>query len=182
MSAKKKTKSKRKRGAKTAAVKTKAATSKPEAGGKSAKAKKDDGGKRPKRFSALDAFTVSVLKVHRLRQAEHRLNMGPAYEDQGLVFAGPLGQPMDPDALSHTWTRITRSIGLRGVRLHDLRHHHATLLLQEGVHPRVVQERLGHASIALTLDTYSHVLPGLQERAAEAFAQAMEDGRHEASS
>ena len=135
-----------------------------------------------RRSIALDAFTVSVLKVHRVRQAEHRLNMGPAYEDRGLVFAGPLGQPMDPDALSHTWTRITRSIGLRGVRLHDLRHHHATLLLQEGVHPRVVQERLGHASIALTLDTYSHVLPGLQERAAEAFAQAMEDGRHEASS
>ena len=64
--------------------------------------------------------------------------------------------------------------------MHDLRHFHATLLLQRGTHPKIVQERLGHSSIAITLDTYSHVVPGLQEKAALAFAEAMEEGKDQA--
>jgi len=69
---------------------------------------------------------------------------------------------------------IARSIGLRGVRLHDLRHAHATILLQQGVHPKIVQERLGHSTVATTLDIYSHVLPGLQEAAARQFDESFE--------
>ncbi|MFC1945652.1 tyrosine-type recombinase/integrase [Chloroflexota bacterium] len=67
------------------------------------------------------------------------------------------------------WIKLVRRIGLKGVRLHDARHTHASLMLKQGVHPKIVQERLGHASIQLTLDTYSHVAPGLQEAAAVGF-------------
>jgi len=73
--------------------------------------------------------------------------------------------PMDPDQLSKAFLRLVKRLGFR-CRFHDLRHSHATHLLKSGVHPKVASERLGHASIAITLDTYSHVLPGLQEDAA----------------
>ncbi|NVM23772.1 MAG: tyrosine-type recombinase/integrase [Desulfobacterales bacterium] len=69
--------------------------------------------------------------------------------------------------------RIARKAGLQGVRFHDVRHTHATLMLQQGIHPKIVQERLGHATIAVTLDTYSHVLPGMQEAAALRFEEGL---------
>ena len=78
---------------------------------------------------------------------------------------------MNPDTLSAGWARHMRKHKLPQVRFHDLRHAHATLMLTQGVHPKVVSERLGHASIGITLDTYSHVLPTLQKEAAEAFDQ-----------
>ena len=74
-----------------------------------------------------------------------------------------------PDTVSHAWVKLARKTGLEGIRLHDARHSHASLMLKQGVHPKIVQERLGHASIQITLDTYSHVAPGLQEAAAELF-------------
>lgn len=126
-----------------------------------------------RRAIALDEDTVKLLKCHRAAQAESRLRLGEVYEDNGLVFAGPLGKPLDPSVLTRTWERLARKAGLGPVRLHDLRHFHATMLLRQGVHPKVVQERLGHATISVTLDTYSHVVPGMQQAAAEAFAQAM---------
>ena len=72
-------------------------------------------------------------------------------------------------AASHNWIKLVRRIGLAGIRLHDARHSHASLMLKQGVHPKIVQERLGHSSIQITLDTYSHVSPGLQQSAAETF-------------
>ena len=73
-------------------------------------------------------------------------------------------------AASHNWIKLVRRIGLAGIRLHDARHSHASLMLKQGVHPKVVQERLGHSSIQITLDTYSHhVALGLQQSAAETF-------------
>lgn len=126
-----------------------------------------------RRAIVLDPETVAVLRTHRAKQAEHRLRLGEAFEDWDLVFAGPLGGPIDQSVVSRTFDRLKKEVGLTAVRLHDLRHFHATLLLKEGIHPKVVQERLGHATISITLDTYSHVLPGLQERAADAFASAM---------
>lgn len=126
-----------------------------------------------RRAIALDQHTVALLRRHRTAQAERRLRLGDVYQNNGLVFAGPLGKPLDPATLTHVWQRVARKSGLSGVRLHDLRHFHATMLLSQGVHPKVVQERLGHATISITLDTYSHVVPGMQEAAAEAFAQAM---------
>ena len=68
---------------------------------------------------------------------------------------------------------LTRKTGLTGIRLHDARHSHASLMLKQGIHPKIVQERLGHSSIQITLDTYSHVAPGLQEAAAMRFDEAV---------
>jgi integrase len=83
-----------------------------------------------------------------------------------LVFATGIGTPIEPGNLLRAWYGITAAAGVSGLRIHDLRHAHATLLLGQGVHPKVVSERLGHASVNITLDTYSHLLPGLQEAAA----------------
>ena len=80
---------------------------------------------------------------------------------------------MDPEKVTHAFTSIVRTAGLNGVRLHGLRHTHASLMLQAGVHPKVVSERLGHARITVTMDTYSHVLPGLQEDAADRFSKLL---------
>lgn len=102
----------------------------------------------------------------RLRQAEARFLAGPAYGDLDLVFATGIGTPIEPGNLRRSWQRITASAGLSRLRIHDMRHAHATIMLGQGVHPKIVSERLGHASVNITLDTYSHVLPGLQEAAA----------------
>ena len=90
-----------------------------------------------------------------------------------FVFAHPDGTPLDPSTVSHVFSRVVRRAGLAHFRLHDLRHSHATLMLKAGVHPKIVSERLGHSSIRITLDTYSHVLPGLQEVAAERFDEIL---------
>jgi integrase len=79
------------------------------------------------------------------------------------------GQPINPDTFSTAWSRLLVRAGLPHVRFHDLRHAHATLMLLQGVHPKVVSERLGHSSIGITLDIYSHVLPEMQAEAARAF-------------
>jgi integrase len=122
-----------------------------------------------RRAVALSPDAVTLLRQHRARQAEARLLAGPAYADRDLVFATGLGEPVDPGNLRRAWVAIRRRAGLPGLRIHDLRHAHATLMLSGGVHPKIVSERLGHASIAITLDTYSHVLPGLQAAAAAQF-------------
>ncbi len=80
---------------------------------------------------------------------------------------------MDPSVLTRNFEELVKRAGLQGVRLYDLRHFHATMLLQEGTNPKIVQERLGHSSFAVTMDTYSHVVPGLQVQAAKDFASAM---------
>jgi len=77
--------------------------------------------------------------------------------------------PLGPENVLRAWYGINRTAGVPGLRIHDLRHAHATLMLRQGVHPKVVSERLGHASVNITLDTYSHVLPGLQAAAAAGF-------------
>ncbi|MBI2874931.1 MAG: site-specific integrase [Firmicutes bacterium] len=93
--------------------------------------------------------------------------LGEAYEEQGLIITNGNGGPLDPRGVDRAFRRIANAAGFPKFRFHDLRHTHATLLLMQGVHPKVVQERLGHASIRMTLDTYSHVLRGIQEAAAE---------------
>lgn len=86
-----------------------------------------------------------------------------------LVFSREDGSPLRPNALTSAWIRLAKRAGLQGIRLHDARHTHASLMLRQGIHPKIVQERLGHSIIAITLDTYSHVTPGLQEAAANKF-------------
>ena len=95
--------------------------------------------------------------------------LGKPLKDDDLVFSDLEGKPLLPDTITHAWIKLVRRTGLEGIRLHDARHTHASLMLKQGIHPKVVQERLGHASIQITLDTYSHVVPGLQEAAAKRF-------------
>ena len=131
---------------------------------------------KSRRAIALDAETVNMLRELRGNQILLRAELGSVYEDYGLVFPGPSGKPLDPATLTRNFEQLVRGAGL-----HDLRHFHATALLQAGVHLKVVQERLGHASIAITADTYSHVPPSLQRDAAGAFARAMEHSKLSAS-
>ena len=114
-------------------------------------------------------------REHRERQLDERLAWGPAYEDHGLVFCRENGTPIWPRTFSRSFDNHVRDAGLPRIRLHDLRHTHATLALAAGIHPKVVQERLGHATIAITLDTYSHAIPATQEDAAAKIA-ALLDG------
>ena len=126
-----------------------------------------------RRGIALDANTVNVLRAHKAAQAEYRLRLGPLYDDHGLVFGGPSGRPLDPAVLTRNFEKLAKKAGISGLRLHDLRHGHASGLIKAGVHPRVVQDRLGHASSAFTMQVYGHVAAGLQADAADAFAGLM---------
>jgi len=125
-----------------------------------------------RRMLTLDPITVGVLRKHLVAQAEHRLKLGAAFEDQGLVFPSPRGRLIDPDILTKAWKRLCRSQGVR-YQLRDLRHHHATALIEAGVHIKTVQNRLGHSSPNLTMSVYAHVSPGMDREAAEAYAKAM---------
>jgi integrase len=120
-----------------------------------------------RRTVTLDSGTVTALREHRRRQAAERLLMGAGWTDNDLVFCHPDGTMLHPERFSRGFLETVARIGLPRIRLHDLRHGWATLALQAGIHPKVVQERLGHANIAITLDTYSHVVAGLHENAAE---------------
>ena len=128
---------------------------------------------RSRRPIALSAETVRVLSEHRLRQLEERLQVGPAYGDDGLVFAGPQGRPIFDSTVRRAFYSLAEQAGLGHVRIHDLRHTAATLMLRAGVNPKVVSERLGHATVSITLDTYSHVLPDLQREAAAALDEML---------
>jgi integrase len=130
-----------------------------------------------RRSIALDARTVVALREHLKRQAEERLAKGPEYQDHGLVFQEPDGRPIDPSRFSKVFARLVRQGGFPPLSVHGLRHTWATLALAAGVHPKVVQERLGHSTVAFTLDRYSHVLAGLQEEAAERVAGLIDGGR-----
>ena len=89
------------------------------------------------------------------------------------------GNPFHPDSVTHGWKKLMRQLNIEGIRLHDSRHTHASIMLRQGVHPKIVSERLGHANIQITLDTYSHVLPGIQEAAAAAFDEGLAVADHE---
>jgi integrase len=122
----------------------------------------------------LTASCIEALKHHRVAQNEERLLMGSEWRDMGLVFPNRTGRPMHFYTLTGgSFKRILRRAGLPHIRLHDLRHTCATLLLSKGVHPKLVQTLLGHKSIKITLDTYSHVLPELNEWTAEAMEEAL---------
>lgn len=125
---------------------------------------------RSRRAIDLDAGTVTALRTQRKAQLEQRMLMGSGYTDRGLVFAMPDGAAWNPDTIGQAFERAVDRSGLRRIVLHGLRHSHATHLLAAGVNPKVVSERLGHASVSFTLDTYGHVMPGQQADAAAAVA------------
>lgn len=128
--------------------------------------------KRSRRRVSLTSLAVAALREHRARQAEERLALGGAWTDLDLVFPTCLGTPQRPANLRRSFRALLVSAGVRRVRFHDMRHTAATLLLLKGVHVKVVSELLGHSTIALTLDTYSHVLPDMQAQATAATRQA----------
>jgi len=127
--------------------------------------------KYSRRRITLPESLIEVLSSHRLELEAQGIMLGRPLAETDLVFSYPGNKPLDPSTVEHAFSRVLGEAGLRHVRFHDLRHTHATILLQAGVHPKVVSERLGHSSVAFTLDTYSHVVPGLQEAAAERFDQ-----------
>ncbi len=133
-----------------------------------------------RRQIALSPSLCILLREYRQNQEGLYLFAGEALKPSDLVFSHPDGSPMRPNSVTRASKRVMASIGLDNIRFHDLRHAHATLMLRQGIHPKIVSERLGHSSINITLDIYSHVLPGLQEAAAlrveEGLQTASENG------
>ncbi len=122
--------------------------------------------KRSRRSVALPEVAVSALRRHRVRQMEERLLAGSRWQDTGMVFTSTIGTLLEPRGVSRRFHSALEKAGLPRKRFHDLRHTCASLLLVQGVHPRVVMQILGHSQIAVTMDTYSHVLDELRREAA----------------
>lgn len=120
---------------------------------------------RSRRTVVLPEQTIRALQHHRRTQAEQIMAAGPAYLRNDLMFANSVGQPMDLSKLRKRFKDALKGTGLPDVRLYDTRHTHATMMLKNGENPKIVSERLGHTDIGITLDIYSHVLPGMQEAA-----------------
>ena len=123
--------------------------------------------KRSQRAVAVSPGLLAILKDHQTAQEKQQRQAADLWQNHDLVFCQEDGSPFYPDGISKRFKRILRAAGLpQTTTLHDLRHTHATLLLGEGIHPKVVSERLGHSTVAITLDLYSHMIPGLQQDAA----------------
>jgi integrase len=120
---------------------------------------------RSRRTISLPQITVEALRKHRVKLAKERLAAGKAYHALDLVCCNELGQPLDPGYLTHAFAALARK--KYGIRFHDLRHSHISHLLAAGIHPKIASERAGHSSVSITLDVYSHVVPGMQEDAAK---------------
>lgn len=133
---------------------------------------------KSRRRIGLDSVTVEVLKAHRRRQREERLLAGPLWTDTGLVFTEEDGSGVHPDRYTRRFAALVKKAGVPQIRLHDVRHTNATLALEAGVHPKVVSERLGHATIGITLDLYSHVSPSVDQAAAETIAAMVDVPGH----
>ena len=119
-----------------------------------------------RRVIALGVLTIEKLRRHQNLQTEEKQAAKHYWKENDMIFPSSTGTPMDPSNLYHNFKRMLKRAGLPDIRFHDLRHTAATLMLQQGTHPKIVQERLGHSDISMTLNTYSHVLPGMQDEAA----------------
>ncbi len=143
-----------------------AATTRVIAGGKAVKGS----GKSQKssRLLALDSFTTGVLTVHFQQLEKEKQDWGDAYQDHGLAFCWEDGRPIYPDTITEEFNRLVDFLGLPKIWFHDVRHTYAMISLRAGVHPKIVSSRLGHATVAFTLDTYSADVEDLDRDAAEA--------------
>ncbi len=124
---------------------------------------------KSRRTIALTPSNTLLLKEHWENQRLERSMLGTSASANDLVFGTVEGKPLRPNTITRAWEVLAAQCGLPVIRLHDARHTHASIMLKQGIHPKIVQERLGHSSIEITLDTYSHVAPGLQEAAAKRF-------------
>ena len=129
---------------------------------------------KSRRTVKLTSQAKEALKSHRVRQNEERLRLSSLWEDHGLVFPNQVGKPMNADNLYHReFKPLLKKAGLSGFTFHSLRHTCATLLVTKNVYPKIIQEMLGHATISQTMDTYSHLMPGMQDAAATAMESAL---------
>ena len=127
-----------------------------------------------RRSVKLPQTASDVLKSYLKRQLAEIFRVGSLWQENGLIFASEVGKPMDRRYVTkHRFKPLLKRAGLPQVRFHDLRHTCATLLLSKNVNPKAVSEMLGHARFAITLDTYSHVLPDMQDSAARAMEEAL---------
>ena len=124
----------------------------------------------------LNLHVGNVVGAHIGKQMLSRMELEGNYQDHGLVFAGPLGEPLNPMVLTRAFQSLAKKMGVARAKLHDLRHFHASVMLQNGGSLLLVSRRLGHASISTTGDVYGHLMPGWQKEAANAFAKAMKEG------
>ena len=129
--------------------------------------------RRSRRSISLSPAAVELLHGIKGTQIENQLACGNLWNNTGYVFTQENGTPVDPDRISKEFPKLVKRLELPHLRFHGLRHAHATLALTAGVNPKIVSERLGHSSIAITMDIYSHVLPGMQEEAALAVEQLL---------
>ena len=134
---------------------------------------------KSRRTVELDAGTVAGLRDWRKRQLEERLRAGEAWTPGEWIATNEIGAPLRPDYLGRRFSELAASLGLRHSAMKQLRHSHASDLLAAGEHPKVVQERLGHSSVSITLDTYSAVLPNMQREAVERRARTFDVRRHQ---
>jgi integrase len=132
------------------------------------------------RTVALSATVVDELRAHRVKRAQEMLRLGVRLSDDDLVLGHADGSMVTPIYISQLWARTIAKTRLARLRFHDLRHAHATHLLANGVHPKVASERLGHSKVGITLDLYSHVIPGMQEDAAAMVDRALSAARDKA--
>ncbi|WP_239109107.1 tyrosine-type recombinase/integrase [Microbispora siamensis] len=129
---------------------------------------------RSRRTIRLPENLVKVLKEHRAEQAAERLAAGSAWNNpHGLVFTTHIGTAIEPENLYRHFRAVCEAAGIRRVRLHDLRHTCATILLAQGVDTRTIMEILGHSTIVLTMNTYAHVLPEHQATALDKLEKAL---------
>jgi len=120
---------------------------------------------RSRRKITLPAFVIDVIKEHCVRQQQMKMKASDTWHENGIVFCNIYGDYLDNTSLTRMFKKLLKDAELPNIRFHDLRHSAATILLSMGVHPKVVQELLGHSSISMTMDTYSHVLPSMQQEA-----------------
>ncbi|MBM3225492.1 MAG: site-specific integrase [Candidatus Tectomicrobia bacterium] len=130
-----------------------------------------------RRTVPIPAECLTALKHHKARQAEEKLLLGPAYEDHGLIFCRPNGHPIEPSKFSTHFQTLLQQASVPAIRLHDARHTFATLLLELGESPKTVQTMLGHSSVAMTLDIYSHVSLELETKAAAKLNAVLSGGQ-----
>jgi len=129
---------------------------------------------KSRRSVLLPTITADLLKQHRVHQLEAKLQVGEFWEEHDLVFCTSLGTPLNPNKVLERFKTVLKKASLPDMRFHDLRHSAATMLLSVGVHPKVVQELLGHNQISMTMDTYSHVLPTMQKDAMDKMNDALQ--------
>nr|WP_235190067.1 site-specific integrase [Bacillus gaemokensis] len=124
-----------------------------------------------RRLISIDERTIEALQKHKSKINIEKIRLGPSYIDHNLIVCTKIGNIICRGGFHDTFKTYIKKSGIKDIRFHDLRHTHAILLLKQGVHPKVVSERLGHKDIYITLNRYSHVLPGMQEAAIKMFSE-----------